>query len=107
MQGLFFCHIGPDTSGAPGQLSIKSGIVKEQVGTDRWLLEFTAKGYSFSNVFRAEQLEQFAFFNTPAARQAFIMELMTANAPTPPPAPPLILDDLGVTAASPAPAAAP
>jgi hypothetical protein len=81
MQGLFFAHIGPDASGVPGRLTVKTGIVKEQVGAERWLLEFQAQGYCFSNVFRAEQLEAFAFFNTPASRQAFITELMAANAP--------------------------
>lgn len=84
MLGSFFVHIAP---GEEGRAIIKTGIVKSQVGAERWLLEFQAKGYTFSNVFRAEQLEQFAFFNTPAARQAFVNEIMAANAP-PAPEPP-------------------
>jgi hypothetical protein len=97
MLGLFFVNISPDPR-AEGRLLIKTGLVKSQVGADRYLLEFNGKGYNFSNVFRAEQLESFAFFNTPAARAAFIEELVSSNAP-PTPAP--------VTEAPPAPAAAP
>jgi hypothetical protein len=81
MLGMFFVHIAPGGDGS-GQMLVKTGIVKSAVGADRWLLEFTGKGFNFSNVFRSEQLEQFAFFNTPAARQAFITELMTANTPS-------------------------
>lgn len=83
MQGRFFVHIAPGVGGASDRVLIKTGVVGEPVGTDRWLLEFDAKGYKFANVFRAEQLESFAFFVTPAARQSFIEELLASNAPAP------------------------
>ena len=85
MLGLFFAHISP-ANGDTSHMLIKTGVVKAQVGAERWLLEFNAKGYNFSNVFRAEQLESFAFFNTLATRDQFIAELIAAN--TAPPRPP-------------------
>jgi hypothetical protein len=106
MQGLLFVHISPDATcaaGAAGRMLIKTGIVKSAVGADRWLLEFNGKGYNFSNVFRSEQLEQFAFFNTPGARDAFIADLIASNIPQQGPTPseiPLIVEP-------PVPAAAP
>jgi hypothetical protein len=84
MLGLFFVHISPDPRPeAAGRMLIKTGIVKSQVGADRWLLQFDAKGYKFANVFRGEQLENFGFFETALARQEFISELIASNAAPP------------------------
>lgn len=93
MQGQFFVHVGADPRGAEGRMLIKSGVVKSQVGAGHWLLEFNAKGYNFSNVLRAEQLESFAFFNTAGARDAFIAELVASNTPAPAPALPEVTEE--------------
>jgi hypothetical protein len=84
MIGQFFAHIGPDPRASDGsRMLIKTGVVKSQIGADRWLLEFNAKGYNFSNVLTAAQLESFVFFNTQAIREQFIAELIASNAPAP------------------------
>ena len=80
MIGMFFAHIAPDPR-TPGRMLIKQGTVKAAVGVGRWLLSFQGKGYNFSNVFSAEALDGFAFFDTVAERQAFIADLLAANAP--------------------------
>ena len=79
MLNMLFCHISPDPT-TPGRMLIKTGSVKAAVGVGRWLLEFQGKNYAFANVFSAEALEGFAFFNTAAERQAFIADLMASNA---------------------------
>lgn len=73
MKGLFFVHIQQADNDV---MNIRTGVVKQQVGNDRWLLQFKGKNYLFSNVFNSEQLERFAFFDTPIAQQAFIDELL-------------------------------
>jgi hypothetical protein len=80
MQGSFFVYAGPDPRN-PEQGILKSGVVKAKVGEGQWLLEFTAKGYRFSNVFSADKLTNFAFFETEGERQAFIEELMASQVP--------------------------
>jgi hypothetical protein len=80
MLGSFFVFAGPDPRN-PEQGILKSGVVKAKVGEGQWLLEFTAKGYRFSNVFSADKLTNFAFFETEGERQAFIEELMASQAP--------------------------
>jgi hypothetical protein len=85
MQGLFFSHITPDPNN-PQRMLIKSGVVKSAVGPDRWLLEFEARGYNFSNILPAAALENFAFFETREARATFIRELVAANTKAEPPA---------------------
>jgi hypothetical protein len=81
MQGMFFAHISPDPKGVPGRMLIKQGKVRAAVGVGRWLLEFHGRGYNFANVFSAEALENFAFFNSEAERNSFIAELVSANTP--------------------------
>jgi hypothetical protein len=76
MQGLYFAAIGPDPRGPEGRMLIKLGQVKSKIGEDRWLIEFAAKGYRFSNVLSADQLGSFAFFEDVKARDIFISELI-------------------------------
>jgi hypothetical protein len=98
MQGYYFVHISADPQ-VPGRNLIKQGSVKAAVGVGRWLLEFQGKNYNFSNVFSAENLEGFAFFETPAARNAFIADLLAQNAPPQESAAPALPE--GVTVAPP------
>jgi hypothetical protein len=91
LKSLLFVHLEklPDGNG----INIRTGTVKQQVGAERWLLEFNGANYRFSNVFNAEQLERFAFFNTDAERQQFLTELQESRSAHPgieiaPPAPP-------------------
>lgn len=79
MQGSLFVSISPDPK-TPGRAMIRLGTVKALVGQGQWLLEFQGKGYRFSNVLSADKLTNFAFFDSPAARQQFIDELMESNA---------------------------
>jgi hypothetical protein len=82
---------------APEQINLRTGIVKQQIGSDHYLLEFTGANYRFSNVFHASRLTQFVFFNTTAERDAFLAELQEQRAQSkipagvtldpPPPAP--------------------
>jgi hypothetical protein len=72
MRGLLFVHM---QEVAPGAVNVRTGTVKQQVGAERYLLEFNGANYRFSNVFSSEQLERFAFFNTDAERQQFLAEL--------------------------------
>jgi hypothetical protein len=75
VKGLYFAHFMPDPA-QPNRINVRSGVVKELVGADRFLLEFHGSNYNFSNVFNAEQLEKFAFFNTQSECQEFIKELL-------------------------------
>jgi hypothetical protein len=77
VNGLYFAAVGPDPRGPEGRILIKLGRVKAQVAAERWLLEFSAKGYRFSNVISADQMGSFAFFEDTAARDTFISELIT------------------------------
>ena len=81
MKGLFFAFI----ENRPQGLNVRTGVVKEQVGTERWLLEFTGQNYRFSNVVSAEHLEKFAFFATLDERQAFLADLAQQHMPPLPP----------------------
>jgi hypothetical protein len=81
MQGMKFAHVSQNPKALAGNMMIKIGTVKAAVGVGRWLLEFQGKGYLFSNVFPAEALDGFAFFDTVAARDAFISELIASNQP--------------------------
>jgi hypothetical protein len=72
MRGQHFVFI----ENTPTGRNFRTGIVKQAVGAERFLLEFQGKGYHFSNVLNSEQLERFAFFNTPAERDAFIAEVI-------------------------------
>ena len=95
MLGMYFAHVSPDPK-VPGRMLIKQGSVKAAVGVGRWMLSFVGKNYNFSNVFSAENLEGFAFFDTPQERAAFIADLLASNALPDPGA--------GVTEAAPEPA---
>lgn len=77
MQGSFFVNIARDPR-VDGRMLIKSGVVKAQLVPGRYLLEFQGNGYRFSNVLGAEQLSNFAFFDTVEAREQFIAELTAA-----------------------------
>lgn len=82
MKGQFFAHIVPDPK-QDGRINVRIGTVKSEVGPGSWLLEFVSgSGYRFSNVFSAEQLQQFAFFNSAPERTAFLKDIM---GPTPSP----------------------
>ena len=76
LRGKFFLHISPP-SPATGKRSVRIGVVLDRLGEAHYLLEFRAPNAShrFSNVFSVEQLQQFAFFETPAERQAFLDDL--------------------------------
>ena len=71
MKGQFFAF--PQKT--PEGVNIRTGVVKHSVGTEHWLLQFHGPNYNFSNVFTAEQLTKFAFFDTAEAQQAFINDL--------------------------------
>ena len=79
MIGQFFAAIGADPRGPEGRMLIKIGKVLSAVGPDRFLLQFEAKGYKFSNVVSADQLGSFAFFDSIAAREQFVGELLAQN----------------------------
>lgn len=81
MQGQYFAHISPNPRGPEGAMLIKVGQVKAAVGVGRWLLSFQGKNYNFSNVFSAEALDGFAFFDTAEDRQKFISDLIASNTP--------------------------
>lgn len=86
MLGQYFIFFAPQPDGTK---AIRIGIVKNKVGAERWQLEFEGVQYRFSNVFSAEQLEHFVFFDSPAARNAFIEDLKAQQAPPPVEAPPV------------------
>jgi|GEM_PF-4836273 len=71
MKGQFFAF--PQKT--PEGVNIRTGVVKHSVGTEHWLLQFHGPNYNFSNVFTAEQLTKFAFFDTREAQDAFIADL--------------------------------
>lgn len=81
MKGQLFVHMQEI---APEKINLRTGFVKQQLGADHFLLEFTGAAYRFSNVFSASQLARFAFFNTEAERQQFLTELQ-AQSKTPDP----------------------
>jgi hypothetical protein len=71
--GQYFAHFQPDPS--TGRHNVRMGVVQAQLGAENWLLEFSASGYRFSNVFNTSQLSQFVFFLTEPERQAFLLDL--------------------------------
>lgn len=80
MKGQLFIHmqeVGPEA------INIRTGVVKQQIGAERWLLEFNGAKYRFSNIFSAEQLERFVFFNTKAEQDEFLADLQAQNTPPP------------------------
>jgi hypothetical protein len=79
MIGQFFAAIAKDPRGPEGRMLIKIGVVKSAVGADKYLVQFEAKGYNFSNIIPADQMGSFAFFDTKEARQIFINELLAQN----------------------------
>jgi hypothetical protein len=79
MIGQFFAAIAKDPRGPEGRMLIKIGVVKSAVGADKYLVQFEAKGYNFSNIIPADQMGSFAFFDTKEARQIFISELLAQN----------------------------
>ena len=84
MKGMFFAHLESDKE-TQGRVNVRTGVVKAALGPERYLLDFTGKNYRFAQVFNAEQLQAFSFFDTEEALQAFLSELR-ANAAPPPPA---------------------
>jgi len=89
MKGLFFVHLSENPE-VPRQVNIRTGIVKDKVGSERWLLEFDSQGRKFANVFSAEQLERFAFFNSAADRAGFLDELIASQTRAAQPEAPLV-----------------
>jgi hypothetical protein len=79
MQGNFFTVITPDQN-QPGRLLIKLGVVVKELG-DSLVLRFHAKDYTFTNIIKADKLSNFAFFDTAAERQAFLLELVAGTTP--------------------------
>lgn len=58
-----------------GGRNLRQGRVIGLLGNDRWLLQFDAGTYKFSNVFSAEQLEDFVLCDTDADAKAFVAAL--------------------------------
>lgn len=81
MKGQFFVFLHKQEG--DNRTNIRTGVVKQAVGADRWLLQFKGKDFGFSNVFSSEQLEKFVFFDTESAQQAFINELLPKDLPMP------------------------
>ena len=84
MKGHFFAQIVPDPQ-VQNRMNVRTGIVKDKVGADCWLLEFRTPSYKFSNVVESSKLQPYAFFATEAEQQAFLGELMQAQVGRPAP----------------------
>lgn len=81
MKGQLFVHMQDVGEGA---INLRTGLVKAQLGPDHFLLEFAGANYRFSNVFSAQQLTRFVFFNTDTERQQFLTELQSREQPPAP-----------------------
>ena len=76
MIGKQFVHFSKDPT-IEGRINVKTGSVKRELGGGtHFYLEFAGKNFKFGNVFSAEQLTAFAFFNTEADAIAFTNELI-------------------------------
>lgn len=80
MKGLTFVELQQDPNTA-GRVNIRSGTVKQAIGPNHWLLEFKGSRFRFSNVYSADDLSRFQFFNTEAEANLFIGELVSKMAP--------------------------
>lgn len=81
MVNQLFVHFAP---GPDGSLNVRTGIVKQKVGEGHYQLQFDGQNYKFANVFSAQQLTQFAFFDTKEAQRQFLAELQEQMAPPAP-----------------------
>jgi hypothetical protein len=79
MIGQFFAAIAADPRGPEGRMLIKLGKVIAAVGNDKYLLQFEAKGYKFSNIVKSDDMGSFAFFDSEVARKQFVGELLATN----------------------------
>jgi hypothetical protein len=82
MRGQFFVHMQQLKE---GPINLRTGFVKAQLGPANFLLHFDGSTFPFSNVFTAEQLGPFVFFDTEADRLQFLTELQKEGQPNNPP----------------------
>lgn len=81
MKGQFFAWIVPDAN-VQGRMNVRTGVVKDKIGNDSYLLQFQAPGgYKFSNVVPASKLEGFVFFDTETEQRIFLSELASQSRP--------------------------